>query len=94
LILISATRKVVDFDSEKRILSGWRKNYKLSSPDLSNAAMHELMQSFIPKKSPLEKYREQKAAISAMLAAGDITGDVANQLIEKLNNELLSSNLI
>jgi hypothetical protein len=29
-----------------------------------------------------------------MLAAGDITGDVANQLIEKLNNELLSSNLI
>jgi hypothetical protein len=60
----------------------------------ANAAMHELMQSFIPKKSPLEKYREQKAAISAMLAAGDITGDVANQLIEKLNNELLSSNLI
>jgi hypothetical protein len=29
-----------------------------------------------------------------MSAAGDITGDVANQLIEKLNNELLSSNLI
>ncbi len=60
----------------------------------ANAAMHELMQIFIPKKSPLEKYREQKAAISAMLAARDITGDVANQLIEKLNNELLSSNLI
>jgi hypothetical protein len=42
----------------------------------------------------LEKYWEQKAAIAAMLAAGDITADVANQLIEKLNTELLSSNLI
>jgi hypothetical protein len=56
--------------------------------------MHELMQSFIPKKTPLEKYREQKGAISAMLTAGDITADVANQLIDKRNTELLSSNLI
>ena len=46
------------------------------------------------KKTPLEKYKEQKSAIAAMLAAGDITVEVSNQLIEELNAELLWSSLI
>jgi hypothetical protein len=48
----------------------------------------------MPKKSPLDKYKEQKAAIAAMTDAGDITPDVAKQLLDKLNADLLHSNLI
>ena len=77
---------------EEKRLSGQEQMLKMQTE--ANAAMHEMVQSLIPKKTPLEKYREQKAAIAAMLAAGDITADVASQLIEKLNAELLSSNLI
>jgi hypothetical protein len=87
-----SSRLELELKLEEKRVSGQEQLLKMHTE--ANAAMHELMQSFIPKKSPLEKYREQKAAITAMLAAGDITGDVANQLIEKLNNELLSSNLI
>ncbi len=57
------------------------------------AAMNEIVHNII-KKSPLDKYREQKASIAAMLAAGDISSEVANQLMEKLNADLLSANLI
>ena len=60
----------------------------------SAAAMKELLQSIIPKKSPLDKYREQKSAITAMLAAGEITNEVASQLMDRLNAELLNSPLI
>jgi len=56
--------------------------------------MKELLQSDILKKSPLDKYREQKSAITAMLAAGDIMNEVASQLMDKLNTELLNSHLI
>jgi hypothetical protein len=38
--------------------------------------------------------KEQKAAIAAMLASGYITNEVATQLMDKLNAELLNSNLI
>jgi signal recognition particle GTPase len=58
------------------------------------AAMQQIVTSVIPKKSPLDNYKKRKAAMAAMLAAGDISIEVANQLIEKLNNELFSSNLI
>jgi hypothetical protein len=37
---------------------------------------------------------EQKATIANMLSVGEITPEVANQLIEKLNNELFTSNLM
>jgi len=57
------------------------------------AAMNEVVQS-MTKKSPLEKFKEQKAAIAAMVASGDISNDVARQLMEKLNAELLSATLI
>jgi hypothetical protein len=40
----------------------------------------------------LDKYKEQKAAIAAMLASGDISNDVTTQLMDKLNTELLNSN--
>jgi hypothetical protein len=55
--------------------------------------MHDVVQK-ITNKSPLEKYKEQKAAIAAMLAAGDIPDHVAALLMEKLNTELLSATLI
>jgi hypothetical protein len=37
---------------------------------------------------------KQKALIATLLSAEDITSEVANQLIEKLNNELFTSNLM
>jgi hypothetical protein len=60
----------------------------------SSAAMKAMIQTVIPKKSLLDKYKEQKAAIAAMLASGDISNDVTTQLMDKLNTELLNSNLI
>ncbi len=51
------------------------------------AAMQQVVTSVIPKKSSLDNYRECKASLATILAAGDISVDVANQLIEKLNNE-------
>jgi hypothetical protein len=48
----------------------------------------------MPQKTPLDKYRDRKASIAAMLAAGDITADVSKQLMTKLESELLDSNLI
>jgi hypothetical protein len=56
--------------------------------------MHQMVASILPKKTPLEKYREQKASIAAMLAAGEINAQVAQQLTDKLNSDLLNSNLI
>jgi len=60
----------------------------------ATTAMHQIVTSILPKKSPLEKYKEQKATSANMLSAGEITPEVANQLIEKLNNELFTSNLM
>jgi 6-phosphogluconate dehydrogenase (decarboxylating) len=60
----------------------------------SAAAMNQLLQTVLPKKSTLEKFWEQKAAITAMLAAGEITNEVASQLMEKLDTKLLNSHLI
>jgi phage shock protein A len=57
------------------------------------AAMNEVVQS-MTKKSSLENFEEQKAAIAAMVALGDISNDVARQVMEKLNAELLSATLI
>ncbi len=57
------------------------------------AAMNEVKQS-MTKKRPLENFEEQKAAIAAMVALGDISNDVARQLMEKLNAELLNATLI
>jgi hypothetical protein len=60
----------------------------------TTAAMKEMLQTVLPKKSALEKFREQKAAITVLLASGDITSDIASQLMDKLNSELLNSSLI
>jgi hypothetical protein len=59
----------------------------------TTAAMHNAVQK-LTNKSPLEKYKEKKAAIAAMLAAGDIPDHVTAQLMEKLNAELLGATLI
>jgi hypothetical protein len=53
-----------------------------------------MMRESIPKKTTLDKYKEQKAAIVAMTDAGDITLDVAKQLIGKLNADLPTANII
>ena len=58
------------------------------------AAMQQMLTSVLPQKTPLEKYRERKASIAAMLSTGDITAEVAKSLMEKLDLELLQSNLI
>lgn len=42
----------------------------------------------------MEKYEDQKAAIAAMVAMGDISTDIAQQLMEKLVAELLSATVI
>ena len=59
-----------------------------------SVAMHQMMKNLMPKKSPLDKYKGKKAAIEAMTDAGDITPNVAKQLLDKLNAHLLHSNLI
>ncbi len=53
-----------------------------------------MLQTVIPKKSPLVKFREQKATITVMLAVGEISNEVASQLMDKLNTELLNIHLI
>jgi hypothetical protein len=60
----------------------------------ASVAMHQMMKNLMPKKSPLDECKEQKAAIVAMTDAGDITPDTAKQLLDKLNDDLLHSNLI
>jgi hypothetical protein len=56
--------------------------------------MQQMLTSVLPQKSPLEKYRERKASIAVMRSTGDITAEVAKSLMEKLDLELLQSNLI
>ncbi len=53
----------------------------------ANAAMHQMMKDLMPKKSPLDKYKEQNVAFVAGTNVGDITPDVAS-------SDLLNSNLI
>ena len=60
----------------------------------STAAMQQLISSIIPKKTALEKYKESKAAITAMLVAGDISAEVGSQLIRKLDEDLLNATII
>lgn len=65
------------------------------SPDVKKGtASIQMLTSVMPQKTPLDKYRDRKASIAAMLAAGDITADVSKQLMTKLESELLDSNLI
>jgi hypothetical protein len=60
----------------------------------SIAATQQLISSIIPKKISLEKYKESKAAMPAMLVAGDISAEVGSQLIRKLDEDLLNSTMI
>jgi hypothetical protein len=60
----------------------------------STVAMSQLINSIIPKKTPLEKYKESKAAITAMLVAGDISVEVGSQFIWKLDEDLLNATMI
>jgi len=48
----------------------------------SAAAMKAMIHTVIPKKLPLDKYKEQKATIAAMPVSGDISNDVATQLMD------------
>jgi len=42
--------------------------------------------------SPLEKYKESKAAITDMLVAGDMSAE--SQIIRKLDKDLLNTSMI
>jgi len=53
-----------------------------------------MLTSLLPQKTPLDKYNEQKASISTMMAAGDTTADVAKKLMNQLELELLHITLI
>jgi hypothetical protein len=46
-----------------------------------------------PKKTP-DKYKESKTSIATMLASGEISNEVASQLIKNLDIELLNASLI
>jgi len=48
----------------------------------TTARMHGMMQILIPKKSPLDKYKKQKLAFTAMLAAKDISNDAHFSLVQ------------
>jgi hypothetical protein len=60
----------------------------------SAAAIKAMIQTVILKKSPLDKYKEQKAEIAAMLASGEICNGLETQLMDKLITELLNCNKI
>jgi hypothetical protein len=87
-----STRMEAEMKLEEKRLSTQEHLFQMQAD--AAAAMQAMLQTVIPKKSPLEKFREQKASIAAMLAAGEISAEVANQLMDKLNTELLNSNLI
>jgi hypothetical protein len=58
------------------------------------AAMSQLINTIIPKKTPLERYKESKAAITALLVAGDISVEVGSQSTQKLNEDLLNATMV
>jgi hypothetical protein len=51
-------------------------------------------QSCTTEKTPIEKCKESKAAINAMVLAGDISNKVAKELIKKLDSIVIGSNFI
>jgi hypothetical protein len=56
--------------------------------------MSQLINTIIPKKTPLERYKESKAAITALLVAGDISVEVGSQSTQKLNEDLLNATMV
>ncbi len=58
----------------------------------STAAFQKLINCINPKMSPLEKYKESKAAITDMLVAGDMSAE--SQIIRKLDKDLLNTSMI
>jgi hypothetical protein len=58
------------------------------------AAMSQLINTIIPKKTPLERYKESKAAKTALLVAGDISVEVGSQLTQKLDEDLLNATMV
>jgi Spy/CpxP family protein refolding chaperone len=51
----------------------------------------KLLDGVLPKKSSVEVYRENKAAVTQMLAAGEIDQAEAEDLYNKLKADYLSS---
>jgi transcription initiation factor TFIIIB Brf1 subunit/transcription initiation factor TFIIB len=54
----------------------------------------KLLDRILPKKSSVEAYRENKAAVTQMLAAGEIDQEEAEDLYNKLKADFLSSKTI
>ena len=88
--------KLLELDQADKLEDKWQsqQDQLMKFHTDASVAMHQMMKNLMPKKSPLDEYKEQKAAIVAMTDAGDITLDTAKQLLDKLNDDLLHSNLI
>ncbi len=54
----------------------------------------KLLDRVLPQKRSVEVYRENKAAVMQMLAAGEIDQEEAEDLYNKLKVDLLSSKTI
>jgi len=87
-----ANRLQIEIQLENTRQTTQQQIFKMQSNAL--AVMQQMLTNVMPQKPPLDKYRDRKASIAAMLAAGDITADVAKQLMTKLESELLDSSLI
>ena len=60
----------------------------------TTVAMSQLIERVIPKKNAIEKYKESKASINAMVASGEMSDEVTHQLLKKLDNDLIKSSII
>jgi acyl-homoserine lactone acylase PvdQ len=87
-----ANRLQLEIQLENTHQTTQQQMFKMQSD--ASAVMQQILTSVMLQKAPLDKYRDRKASIAAMLAAGDITANVAKQLMTKLASELLDSSLI
>jgi hypothetical protein len=60
----------------------------------NNASMKDLITSIAPKKTQLDIYLERKATIAAMIASQQVSNELGESLLRKLDEELLNSNLM
>jgi len=60
----------------------------------TTVAMSQLIEHVIPKKNAIKKYKESKSIITAMIASGEMSNEVAHQLLKKLDNDLMNSSII
>jgi hypothetical protein len=60
----------------------------------NNASMKDLITSIAQKKTQLDIYLERKATIAAMIPSQQVSNELGESLLRKLDEELLNSNLM